>query len=276
MDSYFKSPLNKTQMRNILFLIFGFFLLFLVSCGDNNKKTGPGISKTVETTVNCTENVPSTAPRFGCDGRRIEGQKITGWTTESTESTKTVPCNFSHEELADIGYTYTGTETRVSRPTRPGEEESVFQGDGYGLPWEWLGWLLFIAAGLAFLFLLLWLLRELLNWLMNLRVPSNPGNQHLVNHQTSAQQPNPIVSVSDPVTPAPRCPANSCACNQQALTILENMVAAKYSFTAPGNALVPENGIYAGNRHKGDDLRIDIFSPAPPPNEDEKPKSNVI
>lgn len=136
---------------------------------------------------------------------------------------------------------------------------------------------------LAVLLGLLWVLREIFNWLMNQRFPSNGGNSNLVNNQHLPQQPSPVVSSSNPLTPAP-CQGNNCACNQQALSILEKMIDGNYSFTAHGNALVPKKGVYIGLKGERDILHIDNYGLeyATPPNppitnaEETSPKTQII
>jgi len=240
-------------MRNIVIVLVLFFGLFFSSC-TKDLKVGPGINKTVETTVDCLQNVPSTAPRWGCDGRKLDGQKITGWTTESTETTKMVPCNFSHEELTGMGYVYTGTTTRAPRPERIEEEGfaptpisnsgTKKSNTGWSIPWEWL---FFIAAGLAILLFLLWLLRELMDFRFIPRNPQGGTGIHVV---------NPPVT-TPPV--APTCQVNNCNCNQQGLNILQSMVDRNYSFTPQGKVSISEKGTYLGIRNEKEVLMAEII-----------------
>ncbi len=238
-------------MRTIVFLIVIFSGFFLSSCSNEPKKdqkVGPGVLKGVEATLEYYNQVPNTAPRYGCNGERLQGQKITGWTTESSTTTQTVPCKFSDEDLKAAGYTYTGESTSHSRPIKVEEEgfsPIPYSGTkkynpGWNMPWELLGWLFFIALALGILILLLWLLRELFHWLSRKKLGSHANNQ---NQDVSGKSIQTDESGPAPGKPGPQ----------------GTWVPAGYMLLPSGAVVVPYNGIYLGIRGENDYLGAEIY-----------------
>lgn len=175
--------------------------MILYSCS-SEEKIGPGVNKTILETFSWHEETPETSPRFDCSGNLLNQPKITGWKVDFHEQEKEIPCTYSNTELAQMGYFYTGNK----------EVDPI----GSTIPLDYLWWLLFVAFGLLLLIILLWLLRELSNWLFNQRI-------------TGQQVANPVIHNQEP--------------NPRGTFVPEG-----YSLIPNGMVVVPRNGIYLGIR----------------------------
>lgn len=213
-------PLKYKEMRNIVFvLVVLFFGLFFLSCSKKEQKVGPGISKVILDTTYFHTTQPKLATRHSCSGQILKEPKLVGWKLDTTEKHSSVLCNFSHEELMQMGYTYTGKEDNASRPVKFEEEESALssitptprkenrekkQSDSFfsQIPWYLLWWLGFLGIGVAFSLVILWLLTNFVGWLFSQRLPAGnqnpPQNQAGGQNQQVAQGPVPAPQGNNP------------------------------------------------------------------------------
>ncbi len=100
-------------MKKIVAIAGIFFAsAFLFSCNRQEKNTetphgnGPGVNAilTIDTSVNCVS--PVLQPRYGCDGKRLQGERVTGWQSSRVPLVYDKVISIDGYDLAHQGYRF--------------------------------------------------------------------------------------------------------------------------------------------------------------------------
>ncbi len=135
--------------------------LLAVSCKNDSPKrdivnTQQTVSVTTDTTINVTEKTVKTAPRFGCDGKKLKQPKLI------SEDTKTTPVTISQTktEIVEVDC-QACLEANGVTSNSSGTSNSGSSGSGF---WDFLlNWILPILLGLIVLVLII----RGISWLAN-------------------------------------------------------------------------------------------------------------
>lgn len=160
--------------KGILFAILIAMIAVLSACNSKNEThSGPGVTIMTDSVV-CVIGEPITTPRYGCNGKVLEHPKLLGMDYVNTvipPKEKVIPDSL----LRAKGYEYTGEYPKSIKPiSTPGFESGKKRERVTGLstfPWptDVLKGLIVLAAVIALLLLLVWLLSNIAAALWNNR-----------------------------------------------------------------------------------------------------------